>query len=95
MFKRPLRPKDDNQDAWSMSTVKVLNGAGVSGDEVQVDSRQTGSGQMQSSKTEGRSSYWGRDEETCSGAEGRSDTRRAVWNRVLTIWQSLEELVQS
>uniref|UniRef100_A0A3Q3W889 Uncharacterized protein n=1 Tax=Mola mola TaxID=94237 RepID=A0A3Q3W889_MOLML len=46
---------DDNQEAWSVSTVQVLNGAGVSGEGVKAGCRQTGSGQMQSSKTEGRS----------------------------------------
>ena len=58
---------------------------------------------MQSSKTEGRSSYQGRDEGMWSGAEGKSGTSRSVMNRVLkgstnamTIWQrvNVEEIVK-
>ena len=66
-----------------MSTVHVQNGAGVFGEGVLADSRQRGRRQMQSPKTEGRSGYWGRDEQTWLGAEGRSGTRRSIWNRVL------------
>ena len=69
----------NNQEAQSASTVKVLNGAGVSGERVQRGCRQTESGQVQSPKTEGRSGYRGRDEETPSGTEGRSGTRRSIW----------------
>ena len=46
---------------WSAITVYVLNGAGVSGEGVQADSRQTGSEQKQRSEAEGRSGYLGRD----------------------------------
>ena len=58
---------------------------------------------MQSSKTEGRSSNRGQDEETWSGAKARSGSRRSVQNNVLEgsacrdeIWQrvSVEELVK-
>ena len=60
-----------------------VNNVHISGEEVQADCRQTGNGQMQSSETEGRSGYRGRDEETWSGAEGMSGNRRSVRNRVL------------
>ena len=43
--------------AWSVKQVQVLNWSGVSGEGVQEDSRQTGSGQVQRPKTEGRSDY--------------------------------------
>ena len=47
---------------------------------------------MQSPKKEGRSGYWGRDEEALSGAEGKSGTRRSVRNWKIVhdataIWQ--------
>ena len=38
---------------------------------------------MQCSKTEGRSGYWGRVEETWSGAEVRTGTRISLKNRLL------------
>ena len=67
-------------------------------------SRQTESRQMQSSKTEGRSGYQGRDKEMLSGADGRSGSRTSIrtecWRVVhdaTTIWQRMrvEELVKS
>ena len=58
---------DSNQEAWSASTVQVLNAAGVFGEGVQAGCRQTGSGQMQSPKTEGRSGLPG---------QGRGDVVR-------------------
>ena len=64
-----------SQEAWLVSTVQVLNGAGVSGERIQAGCRQTGSGQRPSPKKEGKKGYQGRDEEMWSEAGGRKRNR--------------------
>ena len=61
---------DRNPEAWSASIVCVQNGDGVSGEEVRVDCRQKGKGQMQCSETDGTSGYQGGDKKPRSGVRG-------------------------
>ena len=49
---------NDNQEAWSVNTVQVLNEVGVSDKGANP-------------KTEGKSGYQGRDKQTWSGVEGK------------------------
>ena len=67
----------------SASTVYGKNGVGASGEVVQAGNGQRVSRQIQSSKTESRSCYRGRDQESWSGAKGKLGTRRSAHKGVL------------
>ena len=76
---------DDNQEAWSASTVYVQKGDGVSGEDVRVDCKQRGNEQSQPSETEGGSGYLGKEKETGSGAgdgSGYLGREKETWSGV-------------